>query len=101
MTDDRLTAANWALPWEQIQRNHPGVDIVFCFGQCLICRLARFRYRKFGMVNVKAVRLIPGCAVIGFEDRKLAPQMWGSSRSPSGEAQMAGTGEELFEGQND
>jgi len=35
MTDDRLTAANRALPWEEIQRDHPGSILSFASGSAI------------------------------------------------------------------
>jgi hypothetical protein len=35
MTDDRLTAANRALPWEEIQRDHPGSTLSFDSGSAI------------------------------------------------------------------
>jgi hypothetical protein len=34
MTDDRVVAANWTSPWQEPQRDHPGVDVVFLLWQC-------------------------------------------------------------------
>lgn len=34
MANDRVTVANWTPPRQALQRNHPRLDVVFCFGQC-------------------------------------------------------------------
>jgi hypothetical protein len=35
MTDDRVTTANRASPWEQIQRDHPGSILSFASGSAI------------------------------------------------------------------
>ena len=34
MADDRVVPANWTLPRQEVQRDHPRVDVVFHFWQC-------------------------------------------------------------------